>query len=168
MLHIEALGGLQPYVEGLEVMPVDFGPAIRFTRQHNAGLVEDMDDSRIYTFNVAEMAVSVTPHVWWSFRDKLADAAGYPVKRRYEAAELARHRAKQFWPLIAFPALQGVIGPAACRSLAKDFESFRPKARALLATIRPAYRELFADLFTDMSRAVRVASPSGALLFSLA
>lgn len=84
-----------------------------------------------------------------AWREQLAQLAGYPAaeytqwgrtQMRYDAGAWAATRGP-FWELINFSDCEGVIGPVVSAKLAKDFQEFDERARAIGGSFYDKYQE---------------------------
>jgi len=130
------------------------------------GRADDLEDRAIYSYANADEAFSGGYGRYGSWREQLAQLAGYPtvpvdryktgnVEHRHDYAAWQREEGP-FWELICFSDCEGVIGTAVSAKLAQDFAKFDEQAKA---------DENFYRVYQQWRRAFEMAADGGCVDF---
>lgn len=132
------------------------------------GRADDLEDRGVYAFADAEACLSMGYGGYNHWRDALAKMAGYPLTPYKNWGTVDHSHAAACWDpdgakgpfceLINFADNEGVIGPAVCAKLLKDFEAFDEQAKQV---DRPHFYQHYADLRDGL----KLAAEGGCLHF---
>jgi len=137
-----------------------------YINSHFPERAQDLENKAVYLYDdsFGFRAGSYSGYNQW--REQLAHLAGYAAKpfARYDSVEM-RHDAGAwgttegpFWELICFSDCEGVIGPAVCKKLAKDFADFQERAMS-------SHDDIFRSKYDEWLIAFQLAAENGAVDF---